>query len=45
MMSDRNFDKFKSAFGELLHVDQADLDFGIYRIMKNAKRGPNNPLP
>ena len=38
MMSDRNFDKFKALLRELFMFDQADLDFGIYRIM-NAKRG------
>ena len=36
-MSDRNFDKFKKLLRELFMFDQADLDFGIYRIM-NAKR-------
>lgn len=36
-MSDRNFDKFKALLRELFMFDQADLDFGIYRIM-NAKR-------
>ncbi|MBW1794861.1 MAG: site-specific DNA-methyltransferase [Deltaproteobacteria bacterium] len=31
-------DKLKSKLAELFQLDQADLDFGIYRIM-NAKRG------
>jgi adenine-specific DNA-methyltransferase len=38
VMSDRSFDKFKVLLSELFMFDQADLDFGIYRIM-NAKRG------
>jgi adenine-specific DNA-methyltransferase len=33
-----NLDKFKRLLNELFQLDQADLDFGIYRIM-NAKRG------
>src|SRR5579875_4092641 len=32
-----NLEKFKSLLAELFQLDQADLDFGIYRIM-NAKR-------
>lgn len=31
------FDKLKKVLEELFQFDQADLDFGIYRIM-NAKR-------
>ena len=30
-------DKLKAKLAELFQLDQADLDFGIYRIM-NAKR-------
>src|SRR6185437_4781855 len=37
-MSDRSLEKFKALLSELFMFDQADLDFGIYRIM-NAKRG------
>jgi len=33
----RSFDKLKAKLAELFQLDQADLDFGIYRIM-NAKR-------
>src|ERR1043165_3872601 len=36
-MSESNLSKFKSLLAELFMLDQADLDFGIYRIM-NAKR-------
>ncbi len=36
-MSESNLSKFKSLLVELFMFDQADLDFGIYRIM-NAKR-------
>src|SRR6266496_336850 len=36
-MSESNLSKFKSLLAELFMFDQADLDFGIYRIM-NAKR-------
>ena len=32
-----NLDKLKRLLAELFQLDQADLDFGIYRIM-NAKR-------
>ena len=32
-----NLDKLKRLLSELFQLDQADLDFGIYRIM-NAKR-------
>ena len=32
-----NFDKFQKLLEELFQLDQADLDFGIYRIM-NQKR-------
>ena len=31
-------DKLRRLLAELFQLDQADLDFGIYRIM-NAKRG------
>jgi adenine-specific DNA-methyltransferase len=37
VMTDRNFDRFRALLRELFMFDQADLDFGIYRIM-NAKR-------
>ncbi|MFA4943540.1 MAG: site-specific DNA-methyltransferase [Lentisphaeria bacterium] len=37
-MAVNNLEKFKALLAELLMLDQADLDFGIYRIM-NAKRG------
>ena len=33
-----NYDKLKALLRELFQMDQADLDFGLYRIM-NAKRG------
>ena len=33
----KSFDKLKSKLAELFQLNQADLDFGIYRIM-NAKR-------
>src|SRR5690349_11446180 len=36
-MSESNLSKFKGLLAELFMFDQADLDFGIYRIM-NAKR-------
>ncbi|HAF25196.1 MAG TPA: site-specific DNA-methyltransferase, partial [Blastocatellia bacterium] len=36
-MSESNLSKFKKLLAELFMLDQADLDFGIYRIM-NAKR-------
>ena len=36
-MSTPAYDKFKQLLAELFMFDQADLDFGIYRIM-NAKR-------
>jgi len=36
-MSESNLSKFKKLLSELFMFDQADLDFGIYRIM-NAKR-------
>ena len=32
-----NYDKLKGLLRELFQMDQADLDFGIFRIM-NAKR-------
>lgn len=37
----KNFDKLKAKLAELFQVDQADLDFGIYRIM-NARRDKIN---
>ena len=37
-MSTKAFDKLKAKLAELFQLDQADLDFGIYRIM-NARRG------
>ena len=36
-MPETHIDKFKKLLAELFMFDQADLDFGIYRIM-NAKR-------
>ena len=36
-MADTNLDKLKILLAELFMLDQADLDFGIYRVM-NAKR-------
>ena len=33
----KSFDKLKAKLAELFQLDQADLDFGIYRIM-NARR-------
>jgi adenine-specific DNA-methyltransferase len=33
-----NYEKLKKALAEIFQLDQADLDFGIYRIM-NQKRG------
>jgi len=36
-MAETHLDKFKKLLAELFMFDQADLDFGIYRIM-NAKR-------
>src|SRR6266536_3700737 len=36
-MSESNLSKFRKLLSELFMFDQADLDFGIYRIM-NAKR-------
>src|SRR5579859_172614 len=36
-MTTQAYDKFKQLLAELFMFDQADLDFGIYRIM-NAKR-------
>lgn len=33
-----NYDKLRALLRELFQMDQADLDFGLYRIM-NAKRG------
>ncbi|HXE75506.1 MAG TPA: site-specific DNA-methyltransferase [Candidatus Xenobia bacterium] len=40
-MPDTNLEKFKKLLAELFMFDQADLDFGIYRIM-NAKRDEIN---
>ena len=37
MADSTNFDKLKRLLEELFQLDQADLDFGIYRIM-NQKR-------
>ncbi|PLS77587.1 MAG: site-specific DNA-methyltransferase, partial [Chloroflexi bacterium] len=36
-MAASNYDKFRALLAEMFMFDQADLDFGIYRIM-NAKR-------
>jgi adenine-specific DNA-methyltransferase len=38
MTTSAHYDKFRRLLAELFMFDQADLDFGIYRIM-NAKRG------
>jgi adenine-specific DNA-methyltransferase len=37
-MAETDYEKFRKLLAELFLFDQADLDFGIYRIM-NAKRG------
>ena len=37
----KSFDKLKTKLAELFQLDQADLDFGIYRIM-NARRDEIN---
>ncbi len=37
----KSFDKLKFKLAELFQLDQADLDFGIYRIM-NARRDEIN---
>ena len=34
-MSEKQLDKFKNLLAELFMFDQADLDFGIYRIGRN----------
>ena len=36
-MAETNYNKFRKTLDEIFMLDQADLDFGIYRIM-NAKR-------
>ena len=36
-----NYDKLKNVLKEVFQLDQADLDFGIYRIM-NQKRNEIN---
>ena len=38
------FEKFKSTFFKMLMLDQADLDFGIYRIMKEKREEINRYL-
>jgi len=49
MTTSQNLEKLKQLLAELFQLDQADLDFGIYRIM-NAKRAEimrfleNDPL-
>jgi adenine-specific DNA-methyltransferase len=40
-MSTKAFNKLKTKLAELFQLDQADLDFGIYRIM-NARRDEIN---
>lgn len=37
-MASQQFDRFKSTLRELFMLDQADLDFGIYRIMNQKRR-------
>ena len=37
----KSFEKLKVKFAEFFQLDQADLDFGIYRIM-NARRDEIN---
>ncbi len=48
-MASQQFDKFKSTLRELFMLDQADLDFGIYRIMNQKRQDVehylNNRLP
>ena len=38
------FEKFKRNFFKMLMLDQADLDFGIYRIMKEKREEINRYL-
>ena len=38
------FEKFKNTFFKMLMLDQADLDFGIYRIMKEKRNEINRYL-
>lgn len=48
-MASQQFDIFKSTLSELFMLDQADLDFGIYRIMNQKRKDIeiylNNRLP
>lgn len=37
-MASQQFDRFKSTLSELFMLNQADLDFGIYRIMNQKRR-------
>ena len=37
-MASQQFDRFKSTLNELFMLNQADLDFGIYRIMNQKRR-------
>ncbi len=43
-MASQQFDRFKSTLRELFMLDQADLDFGIYRIMNQKRRDVENYL-
>lgn len=43
-MASQQFERFKSTLRELFMLDQADLDFGIYRIMNQKRRDVENYL-
>lgn len=43
-MASQQFDRFKSTLSELFMLDQADLDFGIYRIMNQKRKDIENYL-
>ena len=43
-MASPQFDRFKSTLSELFMLDQADLDFGIYRIMNQKRKDIENYL-
>jgi adenine-specific DNA-methyltransferase len=43
-MNNTNLEKLTKVLAEIFQLDQADLDFGIYRIM-NQKRERANPRP
>ena len=36
----KSFNKLKTKLSELFQLDQADLDFGIYRIMNDRQYSP-----